>query len=68
MFDDEGKEDIKEIETSIKYRLNNEETGNDENTAEASIARLNEIDDDKEKEDDEDEGRTPWGDAEARRR
>lgn len=84
IFDDEGKVDIKEIETSIKYRINNDETGNEENDGNKNVgarrgdhwssdARPKDTDtveenDNKEKDDDEDEGRTLWGDAEARRR
>lgn len=75
-FDDEGKDNIKEIETSIKYEI--ESNKNDENTVGndtpvvpqnvgARIARPNEIDD-SEKDDDDDVGRTPWGDAYARQR
>lgn len=62
-FDDEGKESIKEIETSIKYRLEN-----DENTVEvAALGDPSKKSDDPEKDDD-DEGRTQWGDAYARQR
>lgn len=69
-FDDEGKDDIKEIETSIKYKLENDEnTGNDENTVgEAPLDDPSKESDETEKNDDEDEGRTPWGDAYARQR
>ena len=82
-FDDEGKDNIKEIETSIKYRINNDETGNDENDGKSvgigvpDDPQNNEKDveneasvvpNDERGNDDEDEGRTPWGDAYARQR
>ena len=82
-FDDEGKDNIKEIETSIKYRINNDETGNDENDGKAvgggapDDPQNNEKDvgneasvvpNDERGNDEEDEGRTPWGDAYARQR
>lgn len=64
-FDDEGKVDIEEIETSIKYRLeNNENDGNDENIT----IQKREKKEEERQNDDEDEGRTPWGDAYARQR
>lgn len=82
-FDDEGKDNIKEIETSIKYRINNDETGNDENDGKSvgvgvpDDSQNNEKDveneesvvpNDERGNDDEDEGKTPWGDAYARQR
>lgn len=57
-FDDEGKDTLKEIETSIKYEIEKENVGE-------SIARTQ---NDSEKDYDEDEGRTLWGDAYARQR
>lgn len=68
-FDDEGKDNIKEIETSIKYELESNENdknivGNDAHV----VPKEKTIDNDKEKDADEDEGRTPWGDAYARQR
>lgn len=64
-FDDEGKESLQEIETSIKYKIDNE-TETDENTV--GVDDPVDPQKDSEKEDDEDEGRTPWGDAYARQR
>lgn len=62
-FDDEGKDEIKEIETSIQYEI--EEKNKDKQEQENQ--KVIENDEDEEKED-EDEGRTPWGDAYARMR
>lgn len=68
-FNDEGKDNIKEIETSIKYELEGNENdknivGNDAHV----VPKEKTIDNDKEKDGDDDEGRTPWGDAYARQR
>lgn len=62
-FDDEGKDSLKEIETSIKYEIDN--NGNNENDVENEVHHV--VSNDTEK-DDEYEGRTLWGDAYARSR
>ncbi len=61
-FDDEGKDNIKEIETSIKYEIEKDKNEKDVEN-EASV-----VPNDERGNDDEDEGRTPWGDAYARQR
>ena len=62
-FDDEGKDSLKEIETSIKYEIDKDEKGEKTMENEAHHAVPNEAE-----KDDEYEGRTPWGDAYARSR
>ncbi len=62
-FDDEGKESLKEIETSIKYEIDKNE--NDRNTVKNEEHHV--VPNDTAK-DDEYEGRTLWGDAYARQR
>ena len=68
-FDDEGKDNLQEIEASIKYEV---EEKNKEKNASKSNKNTGENDGgrkiDEEKEQEDDEERTPWGDAEARRR
>ncbi len=59
-FDDEGKDSLKEIETSIAYEV--------EKNKQSKTDRNNEQNQEKQDEKEQDEGRTPWGDAEARRR
>lgn len=64
-FDDEGKETLKEIETSIKYQIdNNGNDKNDRNSVKNEVHHV--IPNNTEKE--EYEGRTLWGDAYARQR
>ncbi len=63
-FDDEGKNDIKEIETSIKYEVEKKE----EQIEDKSKKEKENEDKENQEKDDDDEGRTPWGDAYARRR
>lgn len=67
-FDDEGKETVKELHTAVKYEL--DEKGKTREKHEAIEEET--IDEEEEEqeleEDDEDRQRTPWGDAEARRR
>lgn len=67
-FDDEGKDTLKEIETSIKYEIEN--NGNDENDRDNKKSVKNEVHHvaPKDTEKDDDEGRTLWGDAYARQR
>lgn len=59
-FDDEGKENLREIETSIQYEV---EKKKEEKEHELKIHKK-EI----EQEDEQEEGRTPWGDAYSRMR
>ena len=71
-FDDEGKDSLQEIETSIKYEVEKEKnkeknaSKSNKNTGENDGNRKNRKPD--EEKENEDEERTPWGDAEARRR
>lgn len=66
-FDDEGKESLKEIETSIKYEIDNETNihENDEKNVGATIGRPQEAKEN-EKDNENERERTPWGDAYAR--
>ena len=64
-FDDEGKENVEEIQTRIQYELEEKDKHEEQKAVEENDEDKKE---DEEEKEDEDEGRTPWGDAYARMR
>ncbi len=66
-FDDEGKENLNEIETSIKYTVDGGDEENEGNSGHDEKIKEEQEEKAKDEErEEEDEGRTPWGDAYAR--